>query len=142
MRLLNPGTWGQAFLPKWRRVPWTWKRNLMLAFAASVLVDSFFVPFSRGVDPGGAGDGVLFLILAFRAASRRGVSLPVVFIGGSLTALTLALNHRLLRSPSPIWTPLAILLLLVVIFWRPRRGVPHKGVEPPDPPALGTKLFG
>ena len=120
MRLTKPETWREAFLPKWKRLQWTRQKWFMLFFAACVFVDSFFVPFSQGVDPGGAGDGMLFLILVFRTASPGELPFHVVVIGGFLTAVTLALNHHLLRSPSLLWTSVAILLLIVLILWRPR----------------------
>lgn len=130
MKLQGPAHWGETLLPKWRGIQWTWGRGLLLAFAISLFVDSFLVPLSRDVDPGRAGDGVLFLILGFRAASRSDLPPSVVLAGGCLAALTLALNHGLLNSPSWIWTPIAIFLIVVVMFWgRGRR----KHTEPTSP---------
>jgi hypothetical protein len=123
MKLKNPESWGETFLPKMIAVPWTWKRWLLFAFAMSMFVDSFLVPFSRDVDPGRSGDGMLFLILGFRAASRSELPLSVVISGGCLAALTLALNHGFLKSPISYWTLGAIvILLLVVMFWGRRKG--------------------
>jgi hypothetical protein len=121
MKLKDPETWGEFFLPKWKGVKWTWKRWLLLAFAISMFVDSFIVPFSRDIDPGRSGDGMLFLILGFRAASSSELPLSVVVAGGCLILLTLALNHGQLRSPSLIWTPIAVALLVFVVFWGRRK---------------------
>jgi hypothetical protein len=44
-------------------------------------VDSFFVPISRDVDPGSAGEGMLFLILGFRAFSRSELPILVLAFG-------------------------------------------------------------
>ena len=118
-----PQYWGKFFLPSWKGVRWTWKRWLLLAFAIAMLVDSFLVPFYGPVDPGGSGAGILFLILGFRASSRRKLPTSVVIAGGCTAALTWTLNHRLLKSPSVVWTPLDFLLVLYVVFWgRRRRG--------------------
>lgn len=59
---------------------------LLLAFAVSLFADSFIVPLSRDVDPGRAGDGMLFLILGFRAASKSELPLSVVVAGGGRVA--------------------------------------------------------
>jgi multisubunit Na+/H+ antiporter MnhE subunit len=85
------------------------------------LVDSFFVPISRDVDPGRASEGILFLILGFRAVSRSELPLSVLVAGGCLSALVAALNHRLIVSPSLVWTPVAIVLLVFVMFWGLRK---------------------
>jgi hypothetical protein len=110
-------TWGEVFVPKTNSVKWTLGRWLLLAFAIAMLADSFLVPFYGPVDPGGSGAGILFLILGFRASSRRSLPASVVVAGGCAAALTLALNHRLLKSPSVVWTPLDFLLVLFVVFW-------------------------
>jgi hypothetical protein len=116
-------SWGEKLLPKWKGVEWTRGRLLLLTFALSLFVDSFLVPFSRDVDPGRAGDGMLFLILGFRAASRSELPLSVIIAGGCLTALTLFLNHVVQKAPSFVWAPIAILLLAFVMFWgRGKRG--------------------
>jgi hypothetical protein len=117
----DPESWGEKFLPKWKGVEWTRRRWLLLAFALSLFVDSFLVPFSRDVDPGRSGDGMLFLILGFRAASRSELPTSVVVAGGCLTVLVLALNHGLQRTPSFLWVPIAIFLLVFVMFWGRRR---------------------
>lgn len=114
---------GEFFLPKWKGSQWTWKRWLLLAFAIAMLVDSFLVPFYGSADPGGSGAGILFLILGFRASSTRKLSTSVVISGGCAAALTWALNHQLLKSPSVLWTSLDFLLALFVVLWgRGRRG--------------------
>ena len=95
-----------------------------------MFVDSFLVPLSRDVDPGRAGDGMLFLILGFRAASRSELPLSVVVAGGCLTALAIALNHGLLETPRFLWTTVGICLIAFVMFWgrrrRERPGEPEK----------------
>jgi hypothetical protein len=109
-------------LPSWREVRWTWKRIVLLIIAILSLIDSLFVPMSRNVDPGRSAEGILFLILTFRAASRAAEPPTTVLVcGGCLAALVAALNHRLLISPSWLWTPLALILLAVVMFWGRRR---------------------
>lgn len=117
MRVKDPETWATFFLPKFRQARWTWRRWLLLAFAISMFVDSFLVPFYGSVDPGGSGAGMLFLILGFRASSRRSIPTSVVVAGGGAAALTWALNQGLLKSPSMVWTPTLILLVLFVVFW-------------------------
>lgn len=121
MRFKDPEGWGEKFLPRWRGVKWTRRRLFLLAFAFSLFVDSFLVPFSRDVDPGRAGDGMLFLILGFRAASTSELPLSVVIAGGCLTALTLVLNHVVQKAPSFVWAPVAIFLLAFVMFWGRRK---------------------
>jgi len=92
-----------------------------MGFALLLFADSFLVPFSRNVDPGRSGDGMLFLILGFRAASKNELPSAVVIGGGCLAMLTMALNHEVLRSPSVIWTPIAVALLLFVLLWGRKR---------------------
>jgi len=124
MNVNDPRTWGGWLLPKTEHVKWTWRRWLLFAFAISMLIDSFFVPFYGNVDPGGSGAGMLFLILGFRASSRRKLPVSVVAAGGCAAALASALNHRLLKSPSWVWTPLGIFLILFVVLWG--RGKPDQ----------------
>lgn len=107
---------GEKFLARWKGVAWTPRRWLLLAFGLSAFVDSFLVPLSRDVDPGRAGDGILFLILGFRAASRSELPVSVVVAGGCLTALALALNHGL-REPRFLWAIIAIFLIAFLMFW-------------------------
>ena len=108
-------------LPSWQVVQWTWKRIALFVVAFLSFVDSFFVPVSRNVDPGRSSEGILFLILGFRAASRSEPPLSVLVAGCCLAALVAALNHRLLASPSWLWTPIGFLLLAFVMFWGRRR---------------------
>ena len=117
MRFRDQESWGEKFLPKWKGVEWTRQRWLLLAFALSLFVDSFLVPFSRDLDPGRAGDGMLFLILGFRAASRSELPLSVVVAGGCLAALALALNHGLPETPRLLWAIVGIFLIAFVMFW-------------------------
>jgi hypothetical protein len=121
MRFNDRKSWGERFLPKWKGVEWTPRRWLLFAFALSLFVDSLFVPLSLDVDPGRAGDEMLFLILGFRAASRSELPLPVVVAGGCLTALALALNQGQLKTPSFLWAVVAIFLIAFVMFWGRRR---------------------
>ena len=121
MNVIDPMTWGEWLLPKEMRVKWTWKRWLLFGFAIFMLVDSFLVPFYSRVDPGGSGAGMLFLILGFRASSKKPLPTSVVVAGGCAASLTWILNRQLLRSPSVIWTSLDILLVLMVAFWGRKR---------------------
>lgn len=117
MNVKIPRTRREWLLPKAKGVKWTLARWLLFAFAVVSLVDSFFVPFYGNLDPGGSGAGMLFLILGFRASSRRKLPVSVIAAAGCAVALVLALNHRLLKSPSWVWTPLAIFLILFIVFW-------------------------
>jgi hypothetical protein len=117
MKFRDPTTWGQTFLPKPKYSRMTWKRWLLLAFAVAFFVDQFFVPFYGKADPGGAGDGMIFLIVAFRAVSRSDLPLSAVLAGGFSAALALTMNHGLLASPGWLWTPLGIFLVLFILFW-------------------------
>ncbi len=120
---MKPGQWQKILLPSWPPTEWTWRRAALLAIAVFSLIDSFFIPISRDVDPGRASEGILFLILGFRAVSRSELPLSIVVAGGCVSALVAALNHSLIRSPSLVWTPLAIILLLFVLLGgRRKRG--------------------
>jgi hypothetical protein len=131
MKLKDPATWGEVFLPKNHRVTWTSRRWVLLAFAIAMLIDSFLVPFYGPLDPGGSGAGMLAIILSWRASSKRKLPRSVVVAGGCTAALTLALNHGLLKSPSAVWTTLFILLLIFVLFWG--RGKPNDTDEQSQP---------
>jgi hypothetical protein len=101
---------------------------VLLVVALSSFVDSFFVPISRNVDPGRSSEGILFLILGFRAASRSEPPLSVLVAGVCLAALVAALNHGLLASPSWLWTPIGIFLVAFVLLWGRRwRDKPTSG---------------
>jgi hypothetical protein len=109
--------WEKIFLPRWEKTEWTWRRIFLLSVAVILLIDSFFVPFSRHLDPGRSGEGILFLIVGFRAASKSELPISVVVMGTCLAALAISMNHGLLKSPSLVWTSLAILLTALVFFW-------------------------
>lgn len=113
--------WKKFFLPKWEPIKWTWTKKSLLVIAVFSLVDSLFVPISRDVDPGRASEGILFLILGFRAVSRSELPISVLIAGGCLAALVAALNHRLITSPSLVWTPVALILLAFVMLWGRRK---------------------
>ena len=113
----NPRPWREFFLPKWEKREWTWQMLVLLSVAVLSLIDSLLIPISRDVDPGRSGEGFLFLILGFRAASRTALPTSVVVVGGCLALLVSALNHRLIRSPSWIWMPAVLLCLAFVLFW-------------------------
>ena len=117
-------TWGEFLLPSWKPKQWTWRMIFLLSVASFSFIDSLFIPISRNVDPGRSGEGVVFLILGFRAVSRSGLPISVVAAGTCLAALTAGLNHGLIKSPSLLWTPIALLLAVVVMFWG--RRAPHE----------------
>ena len=110
-------SWEKFLLPKSAKIQWTWQRIFLLAVAALVFVDSLIVPYSPSLDPGRSGAGILFLIVGFRAVSRSELPTSVIVVGAALAALVSCMNHGLLRSPSPVWTPLMILLVVLVAFW-------------------------
>src|SRR5277367_5771075 len=122
--------WKDVLLPKQKKKQWTWQMIFLFCVAGLVFIDSFFVPFSQNLDPGRSGEGMLFLILGFRAASRRELPTPVMIMGTLLAGLTSAMNHGLLKSPSWIWTPIMFLLLAVVLLWGRRL----KDVDAPGSP--------
>jgi chromate transport protein ChrA len=112
-----PQAWETVFLPKWENKQWTWRMVFLLCIAVFLLIDSFLVPFSRNLDPGRSGEGIIFLIIGFRAVSNGKLPISVVIMGTCLAVLVACMNHRLLESPSVIWTPLGILLMVLVMFW-------------------------
>lgn len=118
--------WEKFFLPRWEKTEWTWRRILLLSVAVILFIDSFFVPFSRDLDPGRSGEGILFLIVGFRAASKSELPVSVVVIGTCLAGLVISMNHGLLKSPSLVWTSVGILLTVLVLFWGRRN---HKKVD-------------
>jgi hypothetical protein len=89
---------------------------VLLSFAVFSAVDSFFIPISRDLDPGSAGEGMLFLILGFRALSRSELPILVVAVGSCLAVLASCFNHRIVKS-SPVWMWLIVPSLFVVLFW-------------------------
>ena len=108
-------------LPRWRGVTWTWRRILLLGIGVFCLVDSLFIPVSANVDPGRSSEGILFLILVFRAASKSELPTFVLVSGACLATLVASLNHRLLAS-SFFLDIAAILLLAIVMFWGRQKG--------------------
>jgi hypothetical protein len=122
--------WESILLPRFEKTQWTGKKIFLLCVAVFLLVDSFFIPASRNLDPGRSGEGILFLIIGFRAVSGRKLPISVAILGTCLAALTSALNHGLLKSPSFAWTFLGILLVLFVMFWN--RGEPIGLSRPKD----------
>src|SRR6266550_3378323 len=115
-------TWERILLPRLEKKQWTWKMIFLLCVAVFLFVDSFFIPASQNLDPGRSGEGILFLIIGFRAVSGRNLPISVVILGTCLAALTSGLNHGLLKSPSWVWTFLGLLLVVFVMFWN--RGEP------------------
>ena len=110
-------TWERILLPRLEKTQWTWNRIFLLCVAVFLFVDQLFIPASRNVDPGRSGEGILFLIVGFRAVSGRKLPISVVIAGTCLAALTSSANHGLLKSPSLAWTSLGILLMVFVMFW-------------------------
>jgi hypothetical protein len=111
--------WGEFFLPKLKGLEWTWRRWLLVAFSVLAFIDSVTVPLSQWADR--RGEGMVFLILGFRAASRGQLPLSVVIAGGCLTVLSAASSHGLLKSRSVVWTPTMIILMVMVVFWGRRK---------------------
>ena len=122
--------WRDFFLPKREKIQWTWQRVSLLVIAILVFVDSLIVPYSPRLDPGRSGAGLLFLILVFRAESRSKLPTAVVVIGTLLALLVSCMNHGLLRSPRLVWTPLGILLLLLVMIWGRGKREPAASARP------------
>jgi len=114
-------TWERILLPRLQKTLWTSERIFLFCVAVFLFVDSFFVPASRNLDPGRSGQGILFLIIGFRAVSGSKLPISVVIAGTCLAALTSGLNHGLLKSPSLVWTPVALLLLVFVMLWGRRK---------------------
>jgi hypothetical protein len=92
--------WKDFLLPKEKKKQWTWQMISLFCVAVILFIDSCFVPFSENLDPGGSGEGAMFLILGFRAAARRDLPNPVMVMGTLLAGLTIGMNHGLLKSPS------------------------------------------
>jgi hypothetical protein len=113
-----PETWQRFLLPKWEKRQWTWKKIFLLSVAVACEIDSFFfVPFSRDLDPGRSGEGILFLIIGFRALSRSELPTSVVVMGTCLAALTSGMNHGLLKAHNFFWMETVFFLLAMVMFW-------------------------
>ena len=114
-------------LPNWKEVTWTWRRFLLLGLACLSFLDSLFIPISKDLDPGRAGERVLLLILGFRAASTSELPVVVLACGACLAAIVAALNHRLLPSSILLYLVGVLLLAIVMLWGRRRRG--EKGGE-------------
>jgi hypothetical protein len=110
-------TWERILLPKWEKKHWTPRMVFLLCVAVFLFIDSFFVPFRQDLDPGRAGEGIAFLILGFRAVANGNLPISVVVMGTCMAALVSSMNHGLLKSPSFLWTPVGILLMVLVMFW-------------------------
>lgn len=117
MRAKDTSRSGGFFLPRWKGVQWTWKRWLLLGLATLPFIDQFLMPVSRWDQS--RGEGVLFLILGFRAAARSEPPPAVLIAGGCLVALGVATGHGFIREVSPVWTPIEFaLLLFIFLSWR------------------------
>ena len=115
MKLKSPEHWGDFFLPRWRGVHWTSKRWLLLAIAVSVFADSFIA----GGYADKRGEGMLFLILGFRAVARAEPPLSVLVAGGCLVTISAATSHGFVGEVSLVWTLVEFgLLLFVFLTWR------------------------
>src|SRR5258707_9147880 len=116
-RVKTEQTWKRFLLPKWEKRQWTWKMIFLLGVAVFSAIDSLFVPFSRDLDPGRSGEGLLFLIIGFRALSGSELPTSVVVMGTCLAALTSGMNHGLLKAHNFVWMGTAFFLLAMVMFW-------------------------
>lgn len=119
-RVKTEQKWKRFLLPKWEKRQWTWKMIFLLCVAVFSAIDSLFVP--RDLDPGRSGESILFLIIGFRAVSRSELPTSVLAMGTCLAALVSAMNHGLLKSPSLLWTVIALGLLALVMFWGRGKG--------------------
>jgi hypothetical protein len=101
-----------------------------------VLVDTFFIYDSPQLDPGVEGESMLFMVLGFRAISRRGLSTPIMLLGTGLAVYTSCLNHRLLVfRPNSFSVLTELALALILIFC----GYTRKSVAPPQPDSADAK---
>lgn len=120
-------------LPSFRRIRWTWRRWLLLGLAIVPFVDQFLIPISLWDDR--RGEGMLFLILTFRAMASAEPPLAVAAACACLVALSAAMGHGVVREVSPVWTPIAFgLLIFIVLTWRKgRKGAPPDAKRHPGP---------
>jgi len=121
--------WERLLLPRLAKTQWTWKAIFLLSVAVFSFIDSWFIPSSQKLEPGGSGEAALFMIIGWRAVSTSELPISVVVMGTCAAALTSGMNHGFLKSPSLVWTPLGILLTLLVAFWG--RGKREQAVSPP-----------
>ncbi len=105
------------YIPHLPQRPWTWQRVLLDVLGAFLLIDSFFIPHSRDVDPGISGECIASIIILSRAGSRTYSPIPVLVAAGGLAALVSASNHRLLGGSNWLWVPLILICSLIVLFW-------------------------
>jgi hypothetical protein len=111
----TPWKWNKSFFLPRLETLWTCNKIVLLVIALFALVDSLFIPFRRDVDPGGSSEGILAIILTFRATRNIAPPLSVLVAGGCLVVLVAALNHQLI-SPGFLWTIGGVLLLTFVMF--------------------------
>jgi len=117
MTVRNPDTKDATLLPTLRRVRWTWRRWVVLGLAVLPLIDQFFVPVSLWDLR--RGEGVLFLVLIFRAMAPAQPPMAVLVACACLVAVSGAMGHGIVREVSPVWMPIALVLLLFLLFsWR------------------------
>lgn len=109
--------WRAFLLPKFRRVRWTWGRWLLLGLAMLALADELLMPISR-LDAG-QSEGLLALIVVFRAMAPADPPVAVSVVGACLVGLLAAMARGFIKEASPVWTPIVLALLLFLLFtWR------------------------
>jgi hypothetical protein len=94
------------------------------------------VGFTR-LGPGRSGEGMLFLIIGFRALSRSELLTSVVIMGTCLAALTSGMNHGLLKAQNWVWMGTVFFLLAMVMFWGAANLHTPTSAEASGPPAAG-----
>jgi hypothetical protein len=128
--------WRRILLPKTPPRHWTWQMIFLVCISVLVLVDTFFVSDSPHLDPGVEGDSMLFMVLGFRAISRRGLSTPIMLLGTGLAVYTSCLNHRLfVFRPNSFSVLTELALALILIFC----GYTRKSVAPRQPASADAK---
>ncbi len=122
--------WRRIFLPRDAPRHWTWQMIFLVCVSVLVFVDTFFVSLSPHLDPGVEGESMLFMVLGYRAVSRRGLSTPIMLVGTVLAVLTSCVNHGLLVFRTN-WISLLIeaALLGLLLFC----GYTRKSIETPEP---------
>ena len=109
--------WRAFLLPKFRRVKWTWGRWFLLGLAILAFADEFLMPISHW--NAGQSEGLLGLIIIFRAMAPAEPPPAVVAASTCLAALSAAMAHNVVREVSPVWTPVAFaLLIFLLLTWR------------------------
>lgn len=124
MSVKGKGAWRAFLLPKFRRVRWTWGRLLLLGLALLAFADEVLMPISR-LDVG-QSEGLLALIIVFRAMAPAEPPVAVSVVGVCVVCLLAAMAHGFINEASPVWTPIAFGLLIFIVFtWRRgRKGAP------------------